>query len=120
MADFDVYISSFDKTGVLQSLKKAGHYNLRKQTRKIEPSQNTDHPSRLLRACRRHPRCRAAQKGDELAPYHGPSLTQGLHPTTSLKKGVSCITAKLGRPCQFRVKRVGLTMRRPLPIIPYE
>jgi hypothetical protein len=34
-------------------------------------AQNTDRPSRLLCACRRHPRCRAAEKDDELAPSHG-------------------------------------------------
>ena len=55
-------------------------------------TQNTDHPSRLLRACRRHPRCRAAEKGDELAPSHGHPRCRGLHPTTSSKKAVLCIT----------------------------
>src|SRR5262245_8866559 len=29
LADFDAYILSFDKTGLLQSLKKGGHYDIR-------------------------------------------------------------------------------------------
>src|SRR6202167_540796 len=103
LADFDVYISSFNKTGVFQSLKKGGHSDLRIQIR-IEAGQNTDHPSRLLRACRRHPRCRAAQKGDELAPSHGPSLTPRTIPYHIVKKAVLCITAKLGRRVSFRIK----------------
>src|ERR1700733_12133335 len=85
LADFDVYISSFNKTGVFQSLKKGGHSDLRIQIR-IEASQNTDHPSRLLRACRRHRRYRAAQKGDELTPSHGPSLTPRTTPYHIVEK----------------------------------
>jgi hypothetical protein len=50
LADFDAYILSFDKTGLLQSLKKGGHYDIRKQTTRTKTRQNTDHPPRFLRA----------------------------------------------------------------------
>jgi hypothetical protein len=62
--------------------------------------QNTDHPSRLLRACRRHPRCRAAEKGDELAPSHGPSLTPRTTPyhIVGYPKGRKCKSYDLFRP----------------------
>ena len=46
------------KTRLLQALRKGGHLDIRKKTRKTQSRQNTDHPSRFLRARRRRPRCR--------------------------------------------------------------
>ena len=62
---------------------------------KTKTTQNTDHPLRLLRACRRHPRCRAAQKGDELAPSHGPCLTPRTTPYHIVEKKRSYKTVPL-------------------------
>src|SRR5262249_41684715 len=65
---FDVYVVTFDETGVLQSSDEDGH--CAGEGIRGRAAQKPDHPSRLLRACQRRPRCRAAEKGDELAPSH--------------------------------------------------
>jgi hypothetical protein len=87
-------------------LRKGGHYDIRIKTMKTQTGQNTDHPPRFLRACRRHPRCRAAQKADELAPSHGPSLTPRTTTYHIVEKSGVVHHTKLGRSCRFRVIRM--------------
>ncbi|MFL5001197.1 MAG: hypothetical protein ACJ8DY_12510 [Xanthobacteraceae bacterium] len=69
-AVLDRDVLAFDESGFLQALPEGGH----EVDRVGEPAdaKKSDHRHRrLLRACRERPRrCRAAEKGDELASQH--------------------------------------------------
>jgi predicted ATPase len=81
---FDAYVVTLDEAGILQSLDESGQ--CAGEGIRGTAAKKTNHPSRLLSACRRHPRCRAAEKGDELAPSHGRSLTPRTTPYHIVEK----------------------------------
>src|SRR3984957_15134498 len=98
------------------------YFFLRQNRRPSVPEQR-----RAFRACRRHPRCRAAQKGDELAPLHvGPRRRHFATPTLAL---CDRITSEKphghGLPQElikvdvaFGVIRAALSVSRSLPVCP--
>src|SRR4029077_6659800 len=95
-APFDAYVFTLDEAGVLQPLDECGQ----SAGERIEgpAAQKTDYSSRLLRACLRHPRCRATQKADELAPSHGRSLTPRTTPYHIVEKSGLVHHNKIGPP----------------------
>jgi hypothetical protein len=104
-ANFDAYVTSFDKADVLQSLNKGGHYDVRNKTSKTNTRQNTNHPPRFLLTCRRHPRSRAAQKADELPPSHVANPDSEDYTLADRgEKGCLVHHTKIGSACRLSVK----------------
>jgi len=69
LADFDAYIPSFDKAGVLQSLTKGGHPNDVYEKIRSETRQNTDHLSRFFGTYPGYPGRRPADEPYELPTF---------------------------------------------------
>jgi hypothetical protein len=69
-AVIDAQIASIDPSQGLQAVVQPGDHQLRLLIAFADARQDRDPPHALLRACRKRPRRRAAEKGDEIAPSH--------------------------------------------------